>query len=264
MNPFANKKPTNVEKSQDVIGGYVVHDSDIYAAEIKMAYLGKSSGGSDSMTFSFDLGNGKLFEPTIYFTNKATGEMTYEVKDKETKKVVMKDGKPVLRYIPGAEVVNHICMVAAGCEFTELPGEDFEQKMVNIYDPDQKKKVPKSVTVITSLLDKQVGLAISKTLENKSVKSGNEYVATADTREGNEIKKVFDVATKLTVTEMQNEAAATFWDAWLKKNLGQVEDKRTVKGDTGGQSGRPARVAQDGPPMSGGADAPRSSLFNKK
>jgi hypothetical protein len=268
-NPFANRKPAaKVEQAEDRLGGFSVHETDAYPATIKNAFLSKSAGGAEAINFEFDLGGGKLFSPQVWFTNKA-GEFTFQQKDRSKNPVKNDDGTPKLSYLPGYTILNDVCLVASGMSFTD---EDFsiEEKMVSVYDSDQKKKVPKSMMVLTDLLGKKVGLLINKVMENKSVKSGNDYVPTAETRDVNEIAKVFDLESQRTVLEATNAQKAEkagdnvqppmYVAAWLEKNKGKTQDKRTIKDGSAGTAGRP--TAAGGPPQAGDSK-PRSSLFKK-
>src|SRR5690606_22739631 len=112
----------------------------------------------------------------------------------------------------------------------------------NLYDYEQKKELPKSVPMLTDLLGQKIALGILKQLENKNVKQGDDYVASAETREINVVDKVFHPEVKLTVAEARNgQETAKFWDAWKERNQGQVRDKRTIKDGAGGNAGAPPK-----------------------
>jgi hypothetical protein len=157
--------------------------------------------------------------------------------------------------------MNNICMVTTE---KELSDQDAEEKVVKLYDFEEKKDLPKTVMVLTDLVGKPVTLGIRKILENKSVKSGDGYVPTADTREVNVIEQVFQTESKMTVNEATaNEgwdaSKAEFHDKWVEKNEGKTTDKRTIKDGEGGTAGRPGASA--GAPASGAGQ--RKSIFDK-
>lgn len=252
MSIFGKLKSEGLEESQDRLGGYAAKETDIYTGKIKMAYAGKAKSGAQSVTIIQDQG-GTEYRETIYVTNKA-GENWFLNKDDKSKKVPL----------PGFTIMDDICMVTVGCGLAEI---ETEEKMVKIYDPDQKKELPKAVHVLTPLIGQEVSLGIRKVLENKSKKEGDEYVPTSEERTSNVIEKVFHTETKMTVAEgRQGLDAGVFWDAWLEKNKGQVQDKRTIKD---GVQGAPiaGRVGTGAPPKAanqGSAPAAaqaRKSLF---
>lgn len=253
MSLFENLKVTDdMEKTEDRIGGnYGAIDTDIYTGKVKMAYAGQSAGGARNVTLIMaggDFGD-REYRETVYVTNRK-GENFYE-----------KDGKK--NQLPGFTQINHLCQVTVGKELHEMVGED---KMVNVYDPEQKKEMPKSVPVLVELLGQEVSLAIVRSTENQTEKdsSGN-YVPKSDgsTRDVNNIDKVFHTATRMTIHEAQakqkdDSVQPEFWDKWVERNKGQTRDKTTK--NAGGTAGRPGGGAPQGGSNNSGA-APRSSLF---
>ena len=242
---FGNLTTNGLEKTEDRLGGFSVFDSDAYDAKIKVAYGGQADSGAKFVQLVADI-NGREYRETIYVTNRA-GENFFLNKQDNTKKVPL----------PGFTIIDHICLATTGKSLAEQPIED---KVVQIYDYDAKKELPKSVPVLTELTGQNVTLGILKNLENKSEKRGNEYVATAETRDTNNIDKVFDTNSKMTVTEaLNNETEAKFYAAWVQKNKGQTRDKREIK-DGQAASAKSGSGSGSAPQASGSA-APRKSLF---
>jgi len=220
-----------------------------------MAYAGQAKSGARFVAFNIDI-DGRDYRETIYVTNK-NGDNWFPNKDDKTKKVPL----------PGFTTVDDICLVTTGAPLADQD-DSIEQKMVNVYDPDAKKELPKSVPVLMNLLNKTVSLGITKSLENRQERSPNgDYVPKPETRETNTIEKVFDTESKLTVVEARRGVdKAAFWDAWEARNKGQTRDKRTIKDGAGGVAGRPGQRPMAGPPLGNGtaAPAPRKSLFGNK
>lgn len=248
-NPFGNLKDDNLEAAQDTLGGYAPLPSGIYSGTIKAIYAGKSDGGAHNVTVLLDLGGRELRE-TIYISNKK-GENWYPNKQSPDKKLPL----------PGFTIANDLALVATGLPLSEQP---FEDKILNVYDPEQRKEVPKSVSVMVDAIGKPVSVAVLNVLENKAVKdqSGN-YIDTAETRNSNTIDKVFDTDSKMTVAEAREQkTGGIFWAKWSEMNSGKVRDKRTIKDGAAGSasSGKPVMR----PTSSGaGAEAPRKSLFGQ-
>ena len=250
MSLFANLTNDGLEESQDRLGGnFSAIDTDIYTGTIKAFYAGKSEGGANNVTVILaggDYGD-REYRETVYITNKK-GENFFLNKNDQTKKVPL----------PGFTTIDDICQVTVG---TGINAVNFEDKVINVWDPEQRKELPKTVKMAVDLIGKEVSLGITKTVENQTEKNGQgDYVPKADgsTREVNAIDKVFHTQTKMTVAEARGGATEPqFWDKWSERNKGQVRDK-TVK--DGPSNGRPGGGApQAGNNSSGGA--PRSSLF---
>lgn len=246
MSVFAKLSTTGLEEAQDRIGGFQPLDTDIYQAKIKAAYAGQSAGGAVSITFILDAG-GREYRETMYVTNKK-GENFFLNRDDASKKVPL----------PGFTIVNDICMIASGAPLSEQATED---KVINIYDNEARKEMPKSVPMLVDLIGQTVALGIVRQLENKNEKDGNgTYVPTEETRETNTTEKVFHPEQKLTVAEaLKGEEVAKFWDSWLERNKGNTRDKRTIKDGVGGKVGAPRAAA----PSAAGAPV-RKSLFPAK
>lgn len=247
MGLFKNLGTEDLEKAQDRLGGFSVLETDVYTGKIKAAYAGESQNGAMSVSFIFDFG-GREYRETYWVTNR-NKENFFRNQQDQTKKIPL----------PGFTIVNDICLVTTDSPLSE---QDTEDKVMNMWDPESKKELPKSVKMLTGLLGKEVSVGIFKQLENKSDKVGEEYVPNADTREVNVTDKIFHYPTNMTVAEaQQGQQEAKFHGLWLDKNKGTVKDKRTIKdgqaAPQGGKSGRPG-----GPPQAGGAAAPKtSSLF---
>lgn len=243
-NIFANLKTDGLEKAEDRLGGFNVKPTDLYTGKIKALFKGEAASGAQNFTLIVDL-SGQEYRETIYVTNKK-GENFFLNKQDTTKKVPL----------PGFTIINDICLVTTGAPLAEQAGEE---KVVNVYDPEQKKEVPKSVPMVTGVLGLEVSLAIVNKLENKQEKDGSgNYHDIADTREVNNIEKVFHTESKMTVYEAeQGKTAGEFWDLWVEKNKGVQRDARKIKDGSAGKPGTP--------PVAGGSSpAPRTSLFGKK
>lgn len=249
MSLFGKLTNDGLEESQDRLGGFAPFESAIYTGTIKALYGGASAGGAQSVTLVADF-NGKEYKETFYVTNKK-GQNYFLNKDDSSKKVPL----------PGFTVVDDICLIATG---NPLAAQETEDKVIKIYDYEQKKEVPTSVPMIMGALGQKISLGILKILENKNTKVGDDYVPTAETREINNVDKVFHPEMKITVVEARaGQEEAKFWAGWEERNKGNTRDKRTIKdGEAGAASARPTRAA-GAAPAAGGA-TPQKSLFGKK
>lgn len=246
----------NLEETKDTVGGggFDAVPSDVYDAEILVAYAGQSnSSPARNVTLHLKC-DGKEVRETIYITNRK-GENFYLDKDDDKKKMPL----------PGFETIDDICLLITG---ESLLDQDTETKTVNVYNFDEKKEIPTPVECLTALHEQTIKLGILRKVSNYEKKgpSGNyEPQANEDgtpkTRTQNEIDKVFHPETGRTVNEYRQEIeTAEFLEVWSKRNVGK--DRNSVKPIGGGAGG--AGSGKPGGGGSAGSDgAPRKKLFGK-
>ncbi len=253
---FEDLKTTELEKTEDRLGGFSVFEADLYTGKVKAMYVGTAKSGAMSMNVVVDLGNNKEYREEIYITKKPTDEQ--KKANKPGDNFFVKDGKK--QPLPGFTTINDFCLITTEKELSEL---DTEEKIIKLYDYDAKKEVPTAVQMVTEALDKPVMLGIKKILEFKQKKNDSTgvYEDTDETREKNEIDKVFHPEYKVTIAEAREQKPAEFHEAWVKKHKGQVQDKTgSSKGSkSSGGSGKAA-----GAPPSAGGGKPKTSLFGPK
>ena len=247
---FANLRETGVEEEKDRIGGgFAVPESDIYDLEIKIGYLGKAQSGAQSVTLLGTMG-GEDFRQTIYFTSGTAkgGGITY---------TNQKTGKK--HYLPGYQALDDLCYIATNGDkgLLDLLDSDLEDKVVKLYDPEQSKEVNSTVKSIAALQGAKVKAAWKKKLENKSEKTDNGYVPTAETRETGEVVKFLSTE-GFHLRELMEEKESPEWSVlWLEKNKGMTQDSRTIK--DGGTAGAPPAANSAAP-----AASPKKKLFGNK
>ena len=215
MSLFAAIQNSNVQtKEEDVLGGSRTVPSNVYPAGIKLAYLDKSAKGAICVVFDFALmvnGKERNHKETIYISN-AAGSFTY--KDKKTG-----EDKPM----PGFVTVDSICKAITGKSITQMTTE---KKLVKIYDYTQKAEVPQEKEVLMDLVRGKLELGIQELTVDKTVKTDTgEYVTTGETRDINELSKVF---TEDGLTLVEKDAGKTetkFKEAWIA----QYADKKINK-----------------------------------
>ena len=248
MSIFGKLTNEGLEETTDRLGGFQFRATDIYPATIKAAYAGQSDGGARNVTIVVELPDGEYSE-TIYVTNKK-GENWFLNQNDKSKKVPL----------PGFTTIDDICLVTTGKSLSE---QDTEEKVVKIYDFDERKELPKAVPMLVDLIGQTLFLGIVQQTVDKNQKneSTGEYEPTGETRDENVIEKVFHDPTKMTVVEARQGATEpVFFEKWLSKNKGIVRNKAKGADGKGTQSGRPG----GGAPQSGnGGQKKTSSLFGK-
>jgi len=230
-------------QEDDRLGGGFLLDSAVYDMTIKVAYLGQSQHGANFVHIECENPDGDKIRQDIYFTNRQ-GDNFY-----------IRDGEK--NYLPGYNQLNALSLLACGKGLTTV---DTEEKVVNVYDFDQGKEVPVPKEVLMDWVNQPITLGILRILDDKSVKNADDkYVPTGETREYNEIDKVFRTDNRLTVTEMKAEATEPkFINEWDDKWKGEV---KTAKGFTGKRD-----PSLGDAPAAGQAGAPKptpSSLFTE-
>ncbi len=261
-NLFGNlkEKTKNAEATKDSLGGgFGVKKTDIYTGVVKVAYVGKADSGADWMQLIIeDLKNSDgapagEYREQVYFTSG---------KEKGNKPTYEKNGKEY--FLPGYTTINDMMLMTTGKELFEA---DFEEKIVKVYDFDQQAEVNKSVMVPVDMIGQTITIAIEKVLENKQSKGDDgKYYDNGETREVNNIQKVFHPELLVTVVEAREAEKAEkdltpelaqFYAAWLEKNKDKTRDKTSK---TGGKAGTPPKPGSTG----GSAPAGGKSLFGKK
>ena len=235
MSLFASIQNANIQtKEEDVLGGSRTVPSNVYPAGIKLAYLDAAASGAICVVFDFAMlvnGKERNHKETIYISNK-NKEFTY--KDKQSG-----EDKP----LPGFVTVDSICKAVTGKSITEL---STEKKMVKVYDYDQKAEVPQEKEVLMDLIRGKLELGILEVIVDKNVKTDSGYVPSGETREQNELSKVFN---EDGLTQLEKESGATeakFKAAWLEQYAGKKINK--AKGAaTGAKAGGVSKPAAASP-----------------
>lgn len=248
MSLFANLNNDNLEKTEDRLGGgFKPLNTGAYDFVIKLAYADKSSKGAQFIHLQLETADGRSkLQKDVYITNQK-GENFFLNKQDNTKKVPL----------PGFTIIDDICLAT-----TEEPlcKQATEEKSVKIWNSTERKEVPTARHVLVDLMDKPVTLGIVNQLVDvtKKDESTGDYVPTGESKNENDIAKVFHTGTKLTMVEARESLPAEFYNKWVEANpADKVVDKRAA---AKGGAGAPAK--NSAPPQAGSAAAaPRKKLF---
>ena len=237
-NPFASLNTEGLTENKDVLGGsFGAFESGLYDGTIKAAYAGKSDGGAQFIAVVVETlvnGQKREYRETLYVTNRQ-GQNFYE-----------KDGQK--SPLPGFTTANDLALLSTG---HSLDKQNFEERVINVYNFDQRKEVPTKVLMAVDMVGKPITLGILKQTVNKNVKVGNEYKPTNEKRDENVIDKVFHTESGKTVSEFTRKIdTAEFKGQWSEKNTGQTRDKfKPVADGTG--AGIPGAAPSAGSTSSG-------------
>ena len=232
--------PTDVEPvvEKDTLGAsYGPWETDVYLVTIAAAYLGQTDNGAHTVTFVFKNEKGTEYEETIRITSN-DGSTTYTDKN---------SGKPVPQF--GYQTVNNVCLMAIDVPLAEL--DEPVPKVIEKYDYTLRKNVPTTVPMLMDLVTgaPKLVLGIQKQLVNKHKLINGKWEPHAETREKNEIVKVFNEDGLSGPELAAGIKEPLFITDWIKKFKGVVRDRRTIKTDA------PTEGATEGTPV------PTKSLF---
>lgn len=228
-----------IDTEKDSIGGGGTVESGVYKLKINTAYLKTSDGGALALVVDATTSDGREIRQTLWMTSgTAKGGNNYYV-DKSGNK----------QYLPGFNMANSLALLTCGKEISQL---DTEKKVVNIWSSELKTDVPTTVDMLMDLVNKEVIAGIIKQTVDKTTKdnAGN-YVPTGETRDENEIDKLFRASDSLTTAEIRGQVTEpTFINTWSTKWSGKTRVKvsKTPPG-TGAK------------PTPGATQKPTTSLF---
>lgn len=233
---------STIADEKDSVGGGGVLESGIYGCKIAMAYLSKAGSGALGLVLTLKTDAGRDLKQTLWMTSgTAKGGKNYYEKDGEK------------HYLPGFLHANSLALLTVGKEISAL---ETETKVVNVYSAEAKAEVPTKVEVLMDLLNQEIIAGVIKQTVDKTKKNeSGVYEATGETRDENDIDKLFRAKDRMTTAEIRAQAdTATFIDTWSNKWTGQTKNK--AKGAQG-TSGAPTAAA--GAPAA--AKKPTTSLF---
>jgi|LWDU01.1.fsa_nt_gi hypothetical protein len=228
MNPLTKVAvPSNVAEARDTVGGSFLLETGIHDLKIDTAYFGESAGGATSVNITFK-GNGNTLRQTFWVTSgKAKGQKT-----------TYKDRNGTEHFLPGYTAVDDIGLLSVGKGITEL---DTEEKMVNVFDFSLRKEVPTKVLMIMDLLNQDITLGVIKQTVDKNIKNGEgKYVPSGETRDENEVDKVFRTSDRMTTVELKAQVAvASFIDTWKERWDGKTRNRSVGVKASGATLGAP-------------------------
>jgi hypothetical protein len=203
--------------------GFTVLDSGLYDCKIMKAFITKSAKKATAVNLTLKTSDGKTFNQQLWVTsNEDKGcKNYYEGKNKEK------------HYLPGFNMANAICLLAAKTAIGDMSTEPGVEEVYG-----EKTKVD----TIVGLAGLDITLGIIRQRVNKRVKNDNdEYVDSPETRDENEIDKVFRATDGLTVPEIRGGLTeAKFKEQWDEKWTGELRDRS--KNTSGAAEGAPQQA----------------------
>lgn len=234
-----------IANEKDSVGFGGPLESNAYLLTVATAYVTKAASGALGLVCNFKTEDNRDLRQTFWMTSgTAKGAKNYYEKDGEK------------HYLPGFLQAQSLALLTCGKEISQL---DTEQKVINVYSSDAKAEVPTKVDMVVDLLGKQIIAGVIKQTVDKTVKNdAGEYVPNGETRDENEIDKLFRAKDKMTTAEIRAQAEApAFYDTWVSKWQGNTRNRAKAAGSAG-TAGAPAAKAGG---TAGGVKKPTQSLF---
>ena len=240
----------NIAEEKDSLGGgSSVLESALYPMTVALAYMGKSDGGAMSLNLLLKGEDGRDLKQTLWITSgTAKGcKPYYENKDGEKS------------YLPGFLHADALALLTVGKKINTL---DTEEKVINVWSSAARAEVPTKVQMVTELLGQEITVGLIKQTVDKTRKNEatGQYEATGETRDENEIDKLFRTRDGKTTSEIRAQAEeATFIKSWGEKWTGKTKNKAKSAGSNG-TAGAP-KSPFGAPAAAAATRKPASSLF---
>lgn len=236
----------NIADEKDFVGGNGPLDSGLYTATVESAYIEKSQGGALGLVLNLKTNAGQYVRQTLWMASgNAKGNKNY-----------FEDRNGQKQYLPGFTHANSLALLTVGKEIGQL---DTETKVMNVYNFEAKSEVPTKVEMVMDLVGQEVIVGLIKQTVDKNAlnQTSGKYEPTGETREENEIDKIFRASDRMTTAEIRAQAEeAVFVDTWNEKWAGKVRDR--AKGASKGLAGVPK---MGNAPAAAAASKPTTSLF---
>lgn len=237
----------DIKAEKDSVGGnFGAKESGLYPSTVDIAYLEKKQSGALFLNVVLKDDDGHEHKEGLCI---ASG-------DAKGNKTFYENAQGERHFLPGFNHASSISLLTIGKELAEL---DTEKKTIKLYNFDAGKEVPTEVDMVTDLVGQRVIAGLQKQIVDKRQKGDDgKYHATGETREVNEIDKIFRERDKLTTAEIRaGKEEPGFYHTWDKKWTGKTRNKATATNDANGAAqGAPKAAA------AGGNSRPTSSLFS--
>lgn len=232
---------TSISNETDSVGSSGPLDSGLYTAKVAMAYINTAASGALGLVVHLKTEAGREVRQTLWMTSgTAKGCKNYYEKDGEK------------HYLPGFLHANSLSLLTVGKEISDL---ETETKVVKLYSSEAKAEVPTKVEMLMDLIDQDIIVGVIRQTVDKTKKDDNGvYQPTGETRDENDIDKLFRAKDSMTTAEIRAQAEeASFIHTWETKWAGKVKNKAKGVAAGSGTAGAPKAAA--------GTKKPTTSLF---
>ena len=230
------QEDNDIQTETDSLGGFGPLDTGLYDFKIKYAYYTTARSGAIGFNLNLVGSKNESLKQTLWVTSgTAKGGKNYYTSKNGAK-----------HYIPGFVTANGIALLAAKKKIGVLATE---KKTIMLYNGTEgvKKEVPTEVDMIVDLVGKDITLGVQRQIVDKTRLNDatSKYEPTGETRDENEIVKVFHPINGKTVAECIAKAeTGEFKQKWADKWTGVTRDKSTGTGAVSGAPGAATTATQ--------------------
>jgi hypothetical protein len=211
---------TKSEEREPSTGSNWILESGVYPMIIDMAYRKEAASGSIGLHLHLK----SKEHPTIVHKERFTltsghakGQKNYFV-----------DKEGVEKLLPQMQMANELCQLAFDDPKTELAEYPREDKMIKLWDYDQKADVPVKVSAYVDLIGKEIMVGMVKIATNKRKQVGDKWVPTSGVKEYNEVSKFYHPESGLTAQEIEDgKTQPEHLEAWKEKHDHKTIDHYT-------------------------------------
>lgn len=200
----------------DITSGRFLYESGLYPMTVKVAYGEVTEAGSMALVLHLEDEERRIYQEKLWIQSSTAkgGKAYYERNGKKT-------------YLPGFVAANDLVQLTLDTTVDKLATEE---KIISLYDFQERKEVPTKVRMAVDLIGKEIIVGMIKSKRNRNVKIGNDYKPSTREEEENSIDKFFRASDSKTVTETKDPSMekGAWIDRWDAQNTGKTKD-RTVR-----------------------------------
>jgi hypothetical protein len=196
-----------IENETDYVASSVL-ESGLYDFTIDMAFMTVADSGAKCLNLRLKHGNDQDFRQNLYVTSGTKKGCKNFFTDKNGKN----------RYLPGFNIANALCLLTVK---TEIGKQTATEKVINLWNKELKKETPTPVQMITALTgQKFIGGVVKQTVDKTTKDAATaKYVPTGETRDENDMDKIFRASDGLTVAEIRAKVTESVYKGtWAKTN----------------------------------------------
>jgi len=240
-----------IENETDYIAASVL-ESDLYEFTIEHAFMTIAESGAKAINLRLKYGNDQDYRQVLYVTSGTAKGCKNFYTDKNGKN----------RYLPGFNIANALCLLTVK---TEIGKQTAEEKVINLWNKELKKETPTPVQMIMALAgQKFIGGVIKQTVDKTAKDAATaKYLPTGETRDENDMDKIFRASDGLTVAEIRAKVTESVYkETWAKANKGVTRNRAKGAAAPGSPAAAAAAGANTGTVAAGTPGAvPEADLF---
>lgn len=226
---FAGVSTEGAEKVTDSVGGFVPIESNVYMGTLTAAYVSSSADEDNhgqALNIVVQLEDGKEHREILYVLDKEGSALRTN-----------KQGKTVKR--DAFVIADDISLLASETPFVDAL---FEEKLVEVWDNDAGKRVPKPMPALVDAIGRDFKFALQTTKKFKQELVNGTWTDTAKIIHETKIVKVMDTDGFTVLEKIEGADNAVFEANWVKAHGGKVRDFTQGKTPAAPKTGIPGQA----------------------